>query len=186
MIESIQKALRVSALAVMMAPVAALADMPVAYKDGAATLFRFNAPDFWTVRAGGPRDLTAPGDTGELGVNRVIGLQPTADPHVWMGFVSPRGVSSFEQAGAYLREVGPFLVKNVSAGEIVPTRVGGLPARKMAGTGTRNGRAVEFTAVAIDLPGPRMAVSVVVFESGANPELVQDVNAVFASFRAAQ
>ena len=186
MITSIRKALQVSALGLALLPVAAGADMPVAYKDGTATLFRFNAPDFWTVRAGGPRDLTAPGDAGGQGVNRVIGLQPSADPHVWMGFVSPRGVSTFQQAADYLREVGPFLVKNVNAGEIVPTRVGGLPARKMAGTGTRNGRAVEFTAVAVDLPGPRMAVSVVVFESGANPELVRDVNAIFASFRAAR
>ncbi len=72
-IESIRKALRVSVLAGGLARVAAMADMPVAHKDGTARLFRFNAPDFWTVRAGGgARDLTAPGDTGGLGVNRAM------------------------------------------------------------------------------------------------------------------
>ena len=61
-----------------------------------------------------------------------------------------------------------------------------MPARVIAGTGRRRGRGVEFTATVVDLPNGRVAVSVVVFEAGANTQLVADVNAVLASLRAAR
>lgn len=175
---------RLLALAATLLPGLAAADMPVIYKDGNQPLFRFSAPDFWTVRTGGRRDLTAPEHETGRGVSRVIGLQPSADPHVWMGFVAPQGVSTFAQAADYLRDIGPFLVKTPDVAGMKSARIGGLPAKTLTGTGSRNGRKVSFTAAVIDLPGPRMAVSVVVFEDGANPELVRDVNSVFASFRA--
>lgn len=162
------------------------ADMPVTYTEGNRALFHLNAPDFWTVRAGGPRDLTGPGDDASREVVRVIGLEPSSEPHVWMGFVSPVGVSTFAEAEDYLREIGPHLVQDATASDSKSLTIGGLPARSVSGTGRRNGRGVSFSAVMIDLPNGRMAVSVTVLENGVNPDLVADVNQIFASFRAAE
>lgn len=177
-----------AACAVMLValPGPARADLPVTYKDGDRALFHFSAPDFWSVRAGGPRTLTPPGEDAPREVARVIGLEPTAEPHVWMGFVSPPGVRTLSGGRAYLREIGPLLVKEPSVASARSVLIGGRRAETFAGTGRRNGRGVNFTAVVIDLPNDRVAVSVVVLEAGVNPDIVTDVNAVFASFRAAR
>lgn len=160
------------------------ADMPVSYRDGGRTLFSVDVPDFWQVRSGGPRRLTAPGETQERAVSRVIGMHPVTEPRVWVGFVSPYGVSDFPAARQYLTDIGPFLVKDAKVETRKPTRVGGYRAQKFAGTGRRDGRSVGFTALIVELPGPRMAVSVVVIEAGADPAILDDVNRIFASFRA--
>lgn len=166
---------------------AAQAEMPVTYMDGGRALFHIAAPDFWTVRVGGPRDLEGPGAEDETRpVARVIGLAPTADPHVWLGFISPPDVSDLDGGLAYLRDIGPHLVSKPEVIRRETTRIGGLPARLVAGHGRRRGRVVEFTATVIDLPGGRVAVSVAVIEAGADPALIDDVNAVHASFRAAR
>lgn len=173
----------IAVFALMLAPSLASADMPVTYQDSGRSLFTVSAPDFWTVRAGGTRELTAPGEEAK-GVSRVIGMHPVSEPRVWVGFVSPKGVSNFGQAADYLRDIGPFLVKNAEVESRKSLKIGGLPARTIAGHGTRKGKSVNFTAVVIDLPNGRMAISVTVMESGADPEITADVNAIYSSFRA--
>ena len=172
------------AAAAVLTPSLAQADMPITYKADGQALFTLTVPDFWSARAGGGRSLTAPGSDETRHINRLIGLKPVADTGIWMGFISPHGVSNFEDALEYLRGVGPFLVKDPQVQERGRITIGGLPAGRVTGTGRRDGKAVSFTAVVIDLPRNRMAVSVVVMEAGVNPDLVSDVNAVFASFRA--
>jgi hypothetical protein len=164
-------------------PMAAAADMPVTYKDKGRSLFAVNVPDFWSVRAGGSRELTAPGSGETRQVGRVLGLRPTAEGGLWMGFLSPEGIRTREQAMRYLREIGPFLLRDASVADQVEIRIGGRPAGRITGTGTRGGRSVNFTALTIDLPGNRVAISVVVMEAGVNPGLVDDVNAIYSSFR---
>jgi hypothetical protein len=171
------------AAALMLLPALAQADLPVTYKDGARALFSVSAPDFWTVRAGGARELAAPGDDARE-VARVMAMYPASEPRVWVGFVVPTGVRDFDQAAEYLRDIGPFLVKNAQVSSRKSMRVGGLPARTIAGNGSRKGKAVNFTAVLIDLPNGRMAISVVVLEAGVDAAITADVNAIFASFRA--
>ncbi len=179
--------LRAALACLALGPVAAWAEMPVTYMDGGRALFHISAPDFWTVRAGGPQELKGPGeDESARPVARLIGMSPTTDPHVWVGFISPPGVTDLDGGLAYLRDVGPHLVSDPEVTRRETTRIGGLPTRVVAGNGQRQGRAVEFTATVIDLPSGRVAVSVTVIEAGADPALVEDVNAVYASFRAAR
>jgi hypothetical protein len=173
-----------ASLALALPAVSASADVPVTYTDVGRGLFTIMVPDFWVIQTGGLRDLTDPKTEETRQTSRVLGLQPATEPRMWMGFVSPHGVRSFEEATAYLQDIGPFLVRNAQVDGQKSARIGGLPARTFAGRGTRDGKAVTFTAVVIDLPGPRMAVSIVVIEAGAAPDLVDDINAVFASFRA--
>ncbi|WP_420586749.1 hypothetical protein [Ruegeria sp.] len=165
---------------------AALADTPVTYTDAGRPLFSFAVPDFWAVRTGGPREIE---DT-ELGdlraVARVMGVKPVTDDNVWMGFVSPAGVASIEGGLRYLEDIDRFLVKDPSVSSTSDTRIGGLPARVIRGTGTRDGRGINFTATVIDLPNGRVAVVVAILRDGADPAFVDDLNAVFASFRSAQ
>ncbi|MDP5215882.1 hypothetical protein Q5Y75_01490 [Ruegeria sp. 2205SS24-7] len=165
-------------------PGAALADMPLTYESDGRALFRLSAPDFWQVRAGGPRAITAP-ETGEARlINRVIGMEPVADKGVWVGFLSPNGISTLDQAEDYLAGIGRSLVKEPEVTERTSITLGGLPTHRITGIGRRDGRAVSFTALLIDLPTNRVAISLAVIENGANPELVNDVNAIYSSFRA--
>ncbi len=164
----------------------ASADSPVTYTDTGRALFSFSVPDFWAVRTGGPREIE---DT-ELGdlraVARVMAIRPVTDDNVWMGFVSPAGVTSIEGGLQYLEDIDKFLVEDPSISSTSDTRIGGLPARVIRGTGTRDGRGINFTATVIDLPNGRVAVVVAILRNGADPAYVDDLNAVFASFRALQ
>lgn len=158
-------------------------DVPVTYTDAGKSLFQITVPDFWTVRTGGMRELAAPGTEDIRQTSRVIGLQPTTEPRLWMGFVSPTGVRNFDEGLAYLQDIGPFLVMDAEVDSRKSQRVGGLPANSISGRGTRDGKSVNFTAVIVDLPNGRMAVAVVVMEAGIDPNAITDVNAIFASFR---
>lgn len=160
------------------------ADMPLTYKDEGRALFRISAPDFWTVRTGGQRSVSPPElDEARL-INRVIGLQPVTEDGVWVGFISPHGVRSYADALDYLRDIGPFLVKDATLDSQTRVRIGGLPAARLVGSGRRDRKSVNYTALVIDLPGDRVAISVVIMEGGVDPGYVADINAIFASFRA--
>ena len=85
-----------------------------------------------------------------------------------------------------VRELGPQLVHDAEITARETRRIGGRQAQSLSGHGRRNGKAVQFTAVLIDLPGPRVAFSVTILESGFDPALLEGINAVYASFRAIQ
>jgi hypothetical protein len=173
----------VAALVVAAWPQLASAEMPLTYMDEGRALFRVSAPDFWTIRSGGQRAITPPGlDEARL-INRVIGLSPATEDGVWVGFMSPHGVRTYQDALEYLRDIGPFLVKDAKVDERKRTTVGGRAAARITGSGRRDGQTVQFTAVVIDLPGNRVAISIVVMEGDVDPGFVADVNAIFASFR---
>ena len=84
----------------------------------------------------------------------------------------------------YLEDIDKFLVKDPTVTSTSDTRIGGLPARVIRGTGTRDGRGINFTATIIDLPKDRVAVVVAILRDGADPAYVDVLNDVFASFRA--
>lgn len=161
----------------------ARADTPVTYTDAGQALFSFEVPDFWTVRTGGPREIedTQLGDA--RAVARVMGIRPFTDDAVWMGFVSPAGVSDIQGGIRYLEDIDKFLVKEPVVSGTSDTRIGGQPARVIRGTGRRDGRGVNFTATVIDLPKGRVAIAVAILRDGADPAYVDDLNDVFASFR---
>lgn len=183
---SIRRFLSISTLACagFLSPQIAVADTPVTYTDNGAALFSFKAPDFWTVHVGGNRSLTDEQSAETRTVSRVIGLQPETDPRLWVGFISPSGVRTFSDVRDYLTDIGPFLVKDAVVDDRKSRQIAGRDARTVSGSGRRDGKSVNFTAVAIDLPGNRMAISVVVMEAGVDPASVEDVNRIFASFRA--
>ncbi|SMO35403.1 hypothetical protein [Ruegeria faecimaris] len=164
----------------------AKAETPITYTDEGRALFSFAVPDFWSVRTGGPREVDDTELNDPRAVARVMGIKPVTDDNVWIGFVSPSGVSSIDGGLRYLQDIDKFLVKDPIVSETVATRIGGLPARVIRGTGTRDRRGINFTATVIDLPRDRVAVAVAVLRDGADPGYVDDLNAVFASFRSLQ
>lgn len=163
----------------------ALADMPVTYQEHGKALFSLDTPDYWTARSGGPRLIAPPGSEDFRETHRIIGFQPTAQPDAWVGFVAPAGVQTFSDARDYLREIGPFLLTNAKAGEEQSTRIGGRPAIIFKGTGQRNGKNLGFTAMAIDLPGNRIAVGVAVVKPDVDPAILAATNRLISSFRPA-
>ncbi|MEX0279200.1 MAG: hypothetical protein AB3N19_16895 [Ruegeria sp.] len=162
----------------------AMADTPVTYTDAGKALFRFVVPDFWALRVGGAREIEDTNLGDARAVARVMGMRPVTDDTVWMGFVSPEGVATIEDGVRYLEDIDKFLVNDADVTDISNRSIGGLPARVFRGTGRRDGRGVNFTATVIDLPRGRVAVAIAVMREGADPAYVDDLNAVFGSFRA--
>jgi hypothetical protein len=161
----------------------AVAGTPITYTDGDKSLFRVEVPDFWSVRTGGIRDL----DDGAIplrDVSRVMGLTPEAHDGIWVGLISPHGVSTLDEAVAYLQEIGQFMLTDPQVEPARSLRIGGMPSRAFTGRGVRNGISVSFTAVMVDLPNGRVAISVVIVEAGADAAILDDVNAMFTTLRA--
>ena len=82
-----------------------------------------------------------------------------------------------------LTDIGPFLVDGAEVATRETRVIEGRNAMRSAGTGRRDGRAVSFAALVIDLPGSRVAVSVLVLDSRARPEMAEAMKAIYASFR---
>ncbi|MDW3225603.1 MAG: hypothetical protein R8G34_22375 [Paracoccaceae bacterium] len=167
----------------LVAPVAGFAGTPMTYTDGERALFQIEVPDFWSVRTGGLRDLTAPDAENFRDVSRIFGLTPETHEGIWVGFVSPHGVASLADARDYLTDIGQFLVKDAQVETSRSRRIAGLPAQTFSGTGRRGGKPLEFTAITIDMPNGRVAVSVVVFEAGSDVDIINDINEMMASFK---
>jgi len=160
-----------------------LADVPVSYTQDGRSVFSVVVPDFWSVRTGGPRALTAPGTDDTRDVARVLGLSPTEDAGIWVGLTAPLGVSTLAQGVEYLRDVGPSLVHDAEVDSEQRIRVNGMPAVSFRGRGRRDWKTVHFTAILVDLPGSRSAVAVAVMETGIDPMIVTDVNTLLGSLR---
>ena len=101
------------------------ADTPVTYTDEGRALFRFEVPDFWTLRTGGPREIEDTNLGDARAVSRVMGIRPVTDDNVWMGFVSPSRVSSIQGGLSYLEDIDKFLVKDPTVTSTSNTRIGG-------------------------------------------------------------
>jgi len=160
------------------------AQTPVSYSEGGRDLFTVEVPDFWSVRTGGPREIARPGRDASRSIPRVLALEPTVDGDVWMGLMSPPAVKDLAGARAYLNQLGDFLALEAEVTAPVTRRIAGRPAEVFAGTGRRDGRALQFTVAAIELPGGRVAIVAAVLEAGADPAFARVLNGVFASFRA--
>lgn len=171
-------------VALALLPSVGLAGTAVTYTDGDTRLFQIEVPDFWSLRTGGLRDLAGPEGEGIRDISRVFGMTPDAHPGVWVGLISPHGVTTLAEARDYLQDIGPFLVSDASVSAPQPRRINGMPASRLSGEGRRAGRDVTFTVLAVDLPGSRVAIAVVVFEAGAVSVPIADINAMLASLRA--
>ena len=63
----------IGVLTLVLTTLQAWAVMPITYKDAGRSLFTVNAPDFWSVRVGGPRELSADGQDART-VSRLVGM----------------------------------------------------------------------------------------------------------------
>lgn len=174
------------AAAMLMAGAGAEAQTPVSYVEDGRALFTVEVPNFWSVRTGGSRRIAPSDGAVPADVPRVLALQPTVDEGAWLGFISPPRVGDLAEARGYLGQLGRFLALEARTAEPVPRRIGGRPAEVFAGRGRRDGRALQFTVAAIDLPGERVAIAAAVLEAGVDPAFAEVLNGVFASFRAAR
>lgn len=171
-------------LAGLVAPLPAAADATASYRENGRALFSFDVPDFWTLHVAGNRLLDDPDGGPPRRVSQVLGMEPTVDPTVWMGFVSPPGIATLAGGRAYLRDLAEFLALDPVTTPPVARRIGGLPAEVITGTGRRKGRGIQYSIAVIDLPGDRIAIGVAVIEAGTDPAAYDILNGIFASFRA--
>ena len=171
-------------LALTLGASAAWAQTPVSYTQEGRAVFTVDAPDFWSVRTGGGQVIEGPDGEGSRPVPRVMAMQPTTEDGVWMGFLSPPDVASLAEGRAYLREVSNFLAFEPEIGPVKTQQIGGRSAEVFSGTGKRNGKSIGFSVAVISLPGGRVAIAAAVMESGTDPDFVNTINEVYASFRA--
>lgn len=164
----------------------ALADLRVSYADGDTSLFSLSVPDFWTLNAGGVRDISPPGEDRPRSVPQVMTLHPSVEPQVWMVAFSPPGVTTIDEGIAYLREIDKFLAEDPTVTTNAPGRIAGRPSQIIKGSGRRDGKTISFTIGVIDLPGPRVAITAGIAEATADPALVFSLNEIFSSLRSSQ
>lgn len=169
-------------LAALGAPLSA--GTSVVYTEGDVAVFEIDVPDFWSLRTGGLREIADP-ESGDLrDVSRVFGMTPNGHEGIWVGVISPHGVSNIDDARDYLQEIGPFLVSSPQVDAAKDLRINDRPARRFVGQGQRDGKHVSFTVLTIDLPGNRVAIGIVIFEDGADSEPTGDINEMLASIKA--
>jgi len=147
----------------------------VIYETGEQALFSLDVPDNWLVVTG----RSAAG--GEA--PRVIGMHPEGDYSLWIGFLSPVEVKTLEEAEAYVVDMGGNIVSGGKVERIVDGKLGGLPARYYAGSGTREGAPVDFTVVITALPKQRMVIGLYVGEYGAREVYQEQILAIASSFQ---
>ena len=159
------------------------AGTPVTYTDGDKPVFSIEVPDFWKVRVGGDRSLTPPGEEESRVVERVIGLQPEKDSGVWIGFVSPDGLRTLDEAEDYARSLAQQVAKGATVTDLESRRIAGYPARVYRGQGRRDNQTVFFTVSLIDLPNGRVVFSMTALSADYARDALVDVNAIYNSIR---
>ncbi|MBO9477160.1 hypothetical protein J7382_06415 [Shimia sp. R11_0] len=162
----------------------ALAETQAIYSDASDKVFEVTVPDFWTLRVGGDRDIEASTEEGLRAVERVFGLSPENGHGVWMGLISPSRLRTLEDAKDYARNLGGQLAKTTEITGSSERRVAGYPAHIIEGTGRRNGKAIDFTVMLLDLPNNRVVVGLTVLEKGYDVSALDDVNAILQSIKA--
>lgn len=173
----------VLSLGVMAGP--SVAEVTATYDGGSRNLFEIAVPDHWVLATGGFENY-ATQDAEKPAVPRVLGMRPENDNRVWVGFLSPDGVSNVAQAARYIRNLDRRLVESPQIEEQRTTTIGGRSSTYFNGTGTRNGKPVNFTVGVIDLPSNRVAIFVIAGENGARSLYRDELNHVVRSFRVSQ
>lgn len=163
-----------------------VADTSATFRDAGKPLFSFDIPDFWTLRTGGIRPLTGPGDANPQNVPQVLSLTPTVDPTVWVGFLAPPGVNSIADGRDYLSDIAPHLAFEPKPAPRRSSRINGRAAEILSGTGRRNGRLIQYSIALVQLPAGRVAIAATVVEVGSDPAFYDEINRIIGSLRVAQ
>ncbi len=170
--------------ALSMVPQFAHSETEVVYSDAGQNIFEVTVPDFWTLRAGGQRDIAPSSDDAFRPIARVFGLTPESDSGVWVGLMSPPHLRTLEDAKDYARSLSGQLAKTTEITSTENRKVAGYPAFVVEGNGRRDGRAVNFTAAVLELPRNRVVLGLTVLERGYDPNALTDVNAILQSIQA--
>ncbi len=173
----------VLSLGFMTAP--SLAEVTATYDGGGRDLFNIAVPDHWVLATGGFENYASEASE-KPAVPRVLGMRPENDNRLWVGFLSPDGVSNVAQAGSYIRNLDKRLVESPQIEEKRTTSIGGRSATYFHGEGQRNGKPVDFTVGVIDLPSNRVAIFVIAGEHGARSLYRDELNDIVRSFRVGQ
>ncbi len=159
----------------------ALAGVPLIYRDGGTSVFRFEVPDSWTARVGfevTPASMPA----GATPAPRIISLMPEdgAD-RMWTGLWSPPGVVGIEGGAAYAKTLDTKLLDKATIETTRDVDLPGGKARIWGGSGTRLGQKVVFNVAVIALPGDRVVVGAFVGAPELRANLDTELQAILAS-----
>lgn len=157
----------------------AAADVRVIYDGGFGELFSVAMPDGWVVTSG----LRPGTDPDAPDQPRVIGMTPEDDLSVWLGFLSPPGISDLDAAIAYVEGVSAEIVQNPVVELSEDITVDGRPGHLYAGTGTRQDAPIDFGLAVIDMPGDVVVIGLFIGEFGAREIYQEEIDYVTSSFK---
>lgn len=125
-------------VAIALAGAPAMGGTPVAYETDGAPVFRFEVPDNWTLRTGqdtNPKLMPA----GTAPMPRIVSMAPEAAGAgaMWVGFWSPPGVSTIEEAEAHVSRTSKTLLESSKEESREDLVIGAGPARVVLGSRRR-------------------------------------------------
>ncbi|MEL6236170.1 MAG: hypothetical protein AAFR46_17375 [Pseudomonadota bacterium] len=157
----------------------AAADVRVIYDGGFGELFSVAMPDGW-VFASGIRPGTDPDAPNQP---RVIGMNPEDDLSIWLGWLSPPGISDLDAAIAYVEGVSAEIVTDPVVELSQDITVDGRPGHLYAGTGIRQDAPIDFGVAVIDMPGDVVVIGLFIGEFGAREVYQAEIDYVTSSFK---
>lgn len=151
--------------------VAADAGPRLVYETGGESLFSIAIADHWMVNVGKETPASEMPDGTEPNP-RVISLVPDRpEASLWVGFWSPLGVGSLDDATKYLIGLEGRLLENAKVESRSMLDVAGASGFILRGTGDRYGLQLEFSIAVLDLKGDRVAVFAFIGEPGEREQL---------------
>lgn len=134
-------------------------DVSVTYETQGRAIFTFAAPDNWQVLTGFevlPSDF----QSGETPAPRIVSLFPLeGDRVMWSGLWSPTTIGRLDELEDYLALLAPQLLSDVRVTFRDERLINGRESRIVSGTGTKDGRDLDFALVAIQVRGDRVAMA---------------------------
>ena len=128
------------------------------YSSGGTQYFTMSLPDEWRVNIGSEPGGLEKGAEG--GPPRVISAMPNDGVPLWFGMWVPEELENIEDAEPYWSSLGLDLLEDVAVSERESDSFNGLDYYYVSGTGTNEGKTMDFHAAFVQLTPERVAIAV--------------------------
>jgi hypothetical protein len=146
-------------------------------------LFRFQAPDNWTIRAGADVAKSAM-PAGVTPAPRIVSLMPEGgEGSLWIGLWSPPDVSGLDAGVAYVRSLDGRLLEKAEITASRDLSLAAGPGRLFTGKGMRAGAPVVFDIAVVALANGRVVAAAFVGDAAKRLELDAELSATLASIQ---
>ena len=145
----------------------AAAQTPVTYVADGAALFRFAAPDDWTLRTGFETPA-AQAPAGEPPAPRILSLMPEAPKGLmWVGLWSPKRLGDIDAAAEWIESLNLGLLEAPRLDRSRGETINGMAVKVYSGSGRAGELPVLFDLALAQLGRGRVAAALFIGEAAA-------------------